>query len=57
MYKLSPVSKYIYNVAFVEEFQRKECTNFDQTYPDIIKTWWGIPPKFRDDSHGVYATT
>jgi hypothetical protein len=26
MYKLSPTSKYIYNVEFVEEFQRKECT-------------------------------
>jgi hypothetical protein len=57
MYKLSPVSKYIYNVAFVEDFQRKECAEFDQTYPDIVKTWWGIPAKFRADSHGVYATT
>jgi hypothetical protein len=57
MYKLSPVSKYIYNVEFVEEFQRKECTEFDQTYPDIIKAWWGIPTKFRADTHGVYATT
>jgi hypothetical protein len=56
MYKLSPVSKYIYNAEFVEEFQRKECTEFDQTYPDIIKTWWGVPAKFRADSHGVYAT-
>jgi hypothetical protein len=28
---------------FIEEFQRKECTEFDQTYPDIIKAWWGIP--------------
>jgi hypothetical protein len=57
MYKLSPVSKYIYNAEFVEEFQRKECTEFDQTYPDIIKGWWGIPTKFRADTHGVYATT
>jgi hypothetical protein len=28
----------------------------DQTYPDIIKTWWGVPVKFRANSHGVYAT-
>jgi hypothetical protein len=56
MYNLSPVSKYIYNATFVEEFQQKECAEFDQTYPDIIKTWWGIPAKFRADSHGVYAT-
>jgi hypothetical protein len=57
MYKLSPISKYIYNAEFVEEFQRKECTKFDQTYPDIIKEWWGIPTKFRADTHGIYATT
>jgi hypothetical protein len=29
MYNLSPISKYIYNVAFVEDFQRKECAEFD----------------------------
>jgi hypothetical protein len=56
MYKLPPTSKYIYNVEFVEEFQRKECTEFDQTYPGIIKEWWGIPVRFRDDTHGSYAT-
>jgi hypothetical protein len=37
MYKLSPIYKYIYNVEFVEEFQRKECIEFDQTYLGIIK--------------------
>jgi hypothetical protein len=57
MYKLSPVSKYIFNAEFVEEFQRKECTELDQTYPGIIKDWWGIPTKFRADTHGIYATT
>ena len=55
MYKLSPISKYIYNVEFVEEFQRKECTEFDQTYPGIIKEWWGIPTRFRADTHGIYV--
>ena len=57
MYKLPPTSKYNYNDKFVEEFQRKECTTFDQTYPGIIKEWWGIPAKFRADTHGIYATT
>jgi hypothetical protein len=57
MYKLPPTSKYIYNVEFIAEFQRKECTEFDQTYPNIIKDWWGIPARFRADTHGSYATT
>jgi hypothetical protein len=57
MYKLSPVSKYIFNAEFVEEFQRKECTELDQTYLGIIKDWWGIPVKFRADTHGIYSTT
>jgi hypothetical protein len=57
MYKLSPNSKYIYNKEFVSEFQRKECTEEDHTYSDIIKDWWGHPTKFRADSHGIYATT
>jgi hypothetical protein len=57
MYKLSHVSKYIYNAEFVEEFQRKECIELDQTYPGIIKDCWGIPTKFRANTHGIYATT
>jgi hypothetical protein len=56
MYKLSPNPKYIYNAEFVSESQRKECTELDQTYPGIIKDWWGIPEKFRADTHGNYAT-
>ena len=54
-YKLSPNPKYIYNASFIAEFQRKECGKCDRTYPDIVKTWWGIPAKFRADSHGVYG--
>jgi hypothetical protein len=57
MYKLPPTSKYIYNAEFIAKFQRKECTKFDQTYPNIIKDWWGIPTIFRADTHGIYATT
>ena len=57
MYKLSLVSKYIYSAAFVEDFQRKECAGCDHTYPDIVTTWWRIPTKFKDDSHGIYSTT
>jgi hypothetical protein len=39
MYKLSPNPKYIYNAEFIAEFQRKECIEADQTYPDLIKGW------------------
>jgi hypothetical protein len=55
MYKLFPNSKYIYNKEFVSEFERKECTEEDQTYPDIIKDWWRHPPKFKVDTHNVYS--
>jgi hypothetical protein len=57
MYKLSPNPKYIYNVEFTIEFQRKECTEADRTYLDLIKEWWRCPLKFRADTHGIYATT
>jgi hypothetical protein len=56
MYKLSPNPKYIYNAEFIAEFQRKECTKVDLTYPDLIKGWWRFPSKFRADTHGNYAT-
>ena len=55
MYILSPNPKYIYNVEFIAEFQRKECTESYQTYPDIIRGWWGVPTKFRADIHGKYS--
>jgi hypothetical protein len=55
MYKLCPNSKHVYNKDFVSEFQRKECTEADQTYLGIIKDWWRHPPKFRADTHNVYA--
>jgi hypothetical protein len=53
MYKLSPDPKYIYNDAFIVDFQGNEFEECDQTYLDIIKTWWGIPTKFRANSQGV----
>ena len=37
MYKLSPSPKYVYNQEFLSNFQRNECLEADQTYPDIIK--------------------
>jgi hypothetical protein len=55
MYKLSPNPNFIYNAEFIVEFQRKECTEADQTYPDLIKGWWRCPSKFRADTHGIYA--
>jgi hypothetical protein len=56
MYKLSPSPKYVYNKDFVSNFQRKECFESDQTYPDLIKDWWRNEEKFRADTHGIYAT-
>jgi hypothetical protein len=57
MYKISPNTKYTFNAKFLAEFQRKEYTEADRTYPDIIRDWWRCPSKFRADTHGVYATT
>jgi hypothetical protein len=37
MYKLSPVFKYNYNVAFLMEFNKVECTQYGKHYPDLIK--------------------
>jgi hypothetical protein len=51
MYKLSPNPNFIYNTEFTIEFQRKECTEANQTYPDLIKGWWRCPSKFRVDTH------
>jgi PAS domain-containing protein len=56
MYNLSPEFKYNHNVAFLLEFEQHECIQYDKTYPDIIKTWWGHPKKFRADVNGIYAT-
>jgi len=57
MYKHLSNPKHTFNAEFLAEFQRKECTEVDRTYPDIIRDWWRCPSKFRDDAHGVYATT
>jgi hypothetical protein len=57
MYKLSPNPKYTFNAEFLAEFQRKECTEADQTYLDLIRDWSRFPLNFRADTHGVYATT
>jgi hypothetical protein len=57
MYKLSPNPKYIYNVAFVMDFEQNECLQFERSYPDIVKCWWRYLVKFRADSHKVYSTT
>jgi hypothetical protein len=57
MYKLSPNPKYNYNDAFMLDFEQKECIQYDKSYLDIIRSWWGHPEKFRADAHGMYATT
>jgi hypothetical protein len=56
MYKLSPSPKYVYIKDFVNNFQRKECFESNQTYPNLIKDWWRNEGKFRADTHGIYAT-
>jgi hypothetical protein len=57
MYKLSSNPKYVYNAPFVKEFEKDECTDYDRTVHDIVKTWWGNENKFKADSHGIYSTT
>jgi hypothetical protein len=37
MYKLSPIFKYSYDVAFILEFEKQECTQYEKIYPDLIK--------------------
>jgi hypothetical protein len=56
MYKLSPDFKYNHNDVFLLEFEQHECIQYDKTYPDIIKLWWGNLEKFRADIRGIYAT-
>jgi hypothetical protein len=57
MYKLSPDFKYNHNAAFLLEFEQHECMQYDNIYPDINKSWWGHPEKFRVDAHEIYATS
>jgi hypothetical protein len=57
MYKLSPNPRYTFNVAFILEFEQKECIQYARNCLDLIKSWWGNPKRFRTDSHGIYATS
>jgi hypothetical protein len=56
MYKLLPNYRHTFNSEFLAEFQRKECIEAGQTYPDMIRGWARDENKFRADLHGVYAT-
>jgi hypothetical protein len=56
MYKLSPNHKHTFNAEFLAEFQRKECIEADQTYPNMIRGWARSDENFRADTHGIYAT-
>ena len=38
MYKISPTPKYTYNVTFLLEFERKECTQYAKSGHDIVNT-------------------
>jgi hypothetical protein len=54
MYKLSPVSNFIYDASFLVDFNKKECDQYGKKLPDLIKDWYSRPKKFRADSHGIY---
>jgi hypothetical protein len=41
MYKLSSNPKYVYNAPFVKKFEKDECTGYDRTVHDIVKTLVG----------------
>jgi hypothetical protein len=55
MYKLSPNYRHTFNSEFLVAFQRKECIEAGQTYPDMIRGWARDENKFRADLHGIYA--
>jgi hypothetical protein len=49
--------KYTFNAEFLAEFQRKECTKTDQTYPYLNRYWSRCSSKFKAYTHGIYAMT
>jgi hypothetical protein len=55
MYTLYSKPKYTYNSSFILKFEDEECTKYDRTVHDIVKTWWGNTSKFKSDTHGVYS--
>jgi hypothetical protein len=57
MYKLSSVPNYIYNVAFLMDFDKNECAQYEKNLPDLIKDWCSRLEKFRVDTHGIYCFT
>jgi hypothetical protein len=57
MYKLSSKPKYTYNLSSILKFEDEECTTYDRTIRDIVKSRWGNQSKFKYDTHGVYSTT
>jgi hypothetical protein len=56
MYQLSPTFKHSYNAAFLREFDKEECSEGVNNYPDLIKYWWAHTKKFRANTHGIYTT-
>jgi hypothetical protein len=54
MYKLSPVSNFVYNANFLVDFNKKECDQYRENLLDLIKYWCSLPENFIADSHGIY---
>jgi hypothetical protein len=55
MYKLPSTSEYTYGADFLEEFKKKECTEYDKTMPGLIKDWVSRSATFRANDKGVYS--
>jgi hypothetical protein len=57
MYNYLPILNILTMLHLFWIFEQRECIQYDKSCPDIIKSWWGHPEKFRADAHGMYATT
>jgi hypothetical protein len=58
MYKLSPVSNFVYNASFLVDFDKKECAQYGKNLPDLIKDLYSRTEKFIlfiRTSHNVYS--
>jgi hypothetical protein len=55
MYKLPSTFEYTYGVDFLEEFKKKECTEYDKTMPGLIKDWVSRYATFRANDKGMYS--
>jgi hypothetical protein len=55
MYKLSPMSNFIYNASFLVNVNKKECDEYGKILSDLIKDWCSCLKNFKADSHDIYS--